>query len=303
MTGSVLFLAVTLITTLPPTDLVDDMNHVADADFAGRQLVVCWSPDGVLAQISDIEQSGGMTMVKSEDRYVAIGQGKMIDSYRGTINYLEMTATTPWRLWDGYEVRDGEPVPGARPSRTVEVLEQGTLRARFVLENLTSVPLATEIFADDGSLYRYTALIEVGPRDSEPMLDMADMPEPEVMEQAQEVALPTSAGHYWRADSYVAEGGVQAFYTDGLFRFSVFELSRKIDGGPLADQPSVEIGEHGGYHRLYNPAAVSVLWRTPDEAYVLIGDLPPDHLEMVLGDLPPPSRANPVKRMWRWVFG
>ena len=303
MTHSLALLLVTMMTTLPTADLIDHMDHAADADFVGRQLVVCWSPDGVVAQVSEVEQSGGMTMVKGTDRSVTIGQGKMIDAYGGVITYLEMTPTTPWRLWDGYKVVDGEPVPGADGSRTVDVLEQGELRARFLLDETTSILLASEIFSGDGSLYRYTALIEVGPRDSAPMIDMADMPQPEVREMAQDVALPASAGHYWRADSYVAMGGVQAFYTDGLFRFSVFELSRKTDGGPLADKPSVEIAGRGGYHRMYNPAAVTVLWRTADQSYVLIGDLPPDHLEVILADLPSPNRANPLKRAWRWVFG
>lgn len=303
MTQSLAVLLVTMMTTLPTADLVDDMDHAADAEFVGRQLVVSWSPDGVVAQVSEVEQSGGMTMVKGSDHSVVIGQGKLIDDYGGTITYLEMTPTTPWRLWDGYEVVDGEQTPGADDSHTVDVLEEGHLRARFVLDEASSIPLSSEIFGGNGSLYRYTALIEVGPRDSAPMIDMADMPPPEVREMAQDVALPASAGHYWRADSYVAAGGIQAFYTDGLFRFSVFELSRKTDGGSLADKPSVEMAGNGGYHRQYNPAAVTVLWRTADQSYVLIGDLPPDHLELVLIDLPVPNRANPLKRAWRWVFG
>ncbi len=303
MTQTLVLLLATMMTTLSPADLVDDMHDAADADFAGRQLVVCWSPDGVLAQVTDVEQSDGMTMVAGDDRYVAIGQGKMIEDYGGVITYFEMTATTPWRLWDGYEVVDGDPVAGAGTSRTVEFLEEGRIRARFVLDESTSVPLATEIFGSDGSLYRYTALVEVGPREAAPMLEMEDMGEPEVLDSAPEVSLPATAGHYWRADTYLAAGGVQAFYTDGLFRFSVFELSRKTDGGPLADKPSVDIGGSGGYHRLYNPAAVTVLWRTANQTYVLIGDLPPDHLEFVLADLPAPTRANVLRRAWRWVFG
>lgn len=303
MTPALVLLLVATMTTFPPADLIDDMDQAAEADFVGRQLVVCWSPDGVLAQVSHVEQSGGMTMVVDGDSYVAIGQGKMIDTYGGSITYLEMSPTTPWRLWDGYEVVEGDPVPGAQTERNLEIHENGQVRARFLLDEATSVPLATEIFGSDGSLYRYTALIEVGPRDSDPMLDMADMPEPEVFETATDVTLPTAAGHYWRADSYVVGSGIQAFYTDGLFRFSVFELSRKTDGGALADKPSVEIAGKGGYHRLYNPAAVTVMWRTVDQTYVLIGDLPPDHLELVLVDLPTPRRANPLKRVWRWAFG
>ena len=293
----------TMLGTLPAPDLVDDLDQAADAEFIGRQLVVCWSPDGVVAHVTDIEQSGGMTMVTGDGGSFVIGEGKMIEQHSDGIRYLEMSPTSDWRLWEGYTVHAGPSMTGLSDARTVEIHQGDSVRARFVLDPTTAAPLSTEVFGADGSLYRYSSLIEVRPRDGGEMLDMEDMPEPEQRPPAEAEAIPVAAGHYWGADSYAAPGGVQVFFTDGLFRFSVFEVSRKSDGGGLANTESVEIGGHGGYHRQHTPGAVSVFWRTSDRAYVLVGDLPPDHLDSVLADLPAPSRPNLLKRAWRWAFG
>lgn len=301
VTATLLMLA--LVGSLPAPELIDDLDQAGDAEFVGRQLVVCWAPDGVVAHVTDVEQSDGMTMVSGPEGSYAIGDGKVIEQGAGGIRYLEMSPTMDWRLWDGYDVRESVYQSGTTDGRVVELVEGERMRARFILDASTSAPLTTEIYAGDGALYRYSSLIEVAARGEEAMLDMSDMPEPEKRSPAVAATVPSSAGHYWAADSYVAPGGVQVFFTDGLFRFSVFEVSRKSDGGGLADADSVEIGGRGGYHRAHSPGAVSVFWRTADLGYVLVGDLPPDHLEQVLTDLPVPSRPNILKRAWRWVFG
>lgn len=302
-------LALTMLTLVggPPSDLVDDLDRASESEFAGRQLVVCWGAEGVVAQVADIEQSGGMTRVVRADGSVVIGDGKMIEQYAGGIRYLEMTPSTDWQLWDGYSVtsESNGPAMGMLGGETnlVEVREGDLVRARFTLDPVTAIPLTTQVYGGNGSLYRYSTMMELWAAPTGDMMDMDDMPEPEYRERAVAVDVPARAGHYRAADSYVAPGGVQVFFTDGLFRFSVFEVNRKSDGGGLDDAPKAEINGRGGYHRSYSPGSVSVFWRTADRAYVLVGDLPPDHLEDVLADLPEPGRANILKRAWRWVFG
>lgn len=294
----------TLLGTLPAPDLVDDLDEASDAEFVGRQLVVCWGADGVVAHVTDIEQSGGMTMVSGPDGSFVIGEGKMIEQWAGGVRYLEMAPSSDWRLWEGYSVGAGlAGVADPAGSRAIEIRQGDSLRARFLLDTATATPLATEIYNGEGSLYRYSTMLEVRPRRDDAMLDMDDMPEPDHRDFAVAATVPRAAGHYWAADSYAAPGGVQVFFTDGLFRFSIFEVNRKSDGGGLDHARAAEIGGRGGYHRLYTPGAVSVFWRTADRAYVLVGDLPPDHLESVLSDLPPPGRPNVLKRAWRWAFG
>lgn len=303
MIFTVALMIMTLVGSLPSPELIDDLDQAGAAEFVGRQLVVCWAPDGVVAHIADVEQSDGMTMVTGPEGSFAIGDGKVIEYSADGIRYLEMSPSTDWRLWDGYVVREGAYQAGPPYGRIVEVIDGALIRARFVLDAATAAPLTTEIFDGDGALYRYSSLIAMTSRAEDPMLDMSDMPDPEQRSPAVAATVPAAAGHYWAADSYAAPGGVQVFFTDGLFRFSVFEVSRKSDGGGMAEADSVEIGGRGGYHRVHTPGAVSVFWRTPDQAYVLVGDLPPDHLEAVLADLPTPSRPNLLKQAWRWAFG
>ena len=305
MIGSALLVLVTMVGTLPTADLVDDFGEAGASEFSGRQLVVCWSPDGVVAHITEVGQSAGMTALTSDDGVdFLIGKGKMIEFGSGGVQYLEMGATTAWRLWEGYEVQDRG--TDAANRRTVEVSDQQGIRARYVLDAPTGIPISSEVFGPAGDLFRYAALIEVRPTAPDymdDMMDSPDMPEPDVRPIAEPETLPATAGHYWEADTYEAPGGLQTFYTDGLFRFSVFELSRKTDGGRLADEQSVELAGRRGYHRSYSPGTVAVFWKAPDHSYLLIGDLPPDHLEEVVAELPKPGNANPFKRAWRWVFG
>jgi len=296
---------ISLLGSAPATDLVDDMGQAGAAEFTARQLVVCWGDEGAVATVSDIEQSDGMTRVSGGDGTFVIGDGKMIEQYAGGIRYLEMTPTSAWRLWDGYEMTTDPADIGTvlGSGRTVEITEAGRVRARFVLDEQTGTPLSTLVYDGDGSLYRYSVMMEFRPGEGDAMSDMEDMPDPEYRSPATADDVPSTAAHYWAADSYAAPGGVQVFFTDGLFRFSVFEVSRKSDGGGLSEAPKVEIAGRGGYHRSHTPGAVSVFWRTADRAYVLVGDLPPDHLDAVLQDLPGPSRPNVLKRAWRWAFG
>ena len=205
----------TLLGTLPAPDLVDDLAEAGNAEFVGRQLVVCWGPDGVVAHITDIEQSGGMTMVTGPDGAFIIGEGKMIEQYAGGVQYLEMSPSTDWRLWEGYSVRDGRSMIGVPDARAVEIYEGSSVRARFSLDPATSAPLSTEVYNGDGKLYRYSSLIELEARGSDVMVTMDDMPDPEQRRVAVADAIPAEAGHYWAADSYAAPGGVQVFFTDG----------------------------------------------------------------------------------------
>lgn len=300
-----LLILMTMVASMPTPDLVDDFGEAGAAEFSGRQLVVSWSPDGVVAHIAEVGQADGMTAMSGRDGVdYLIGQGKMIEFGAAGIRYLEMATTSTWRLWDGYAVRArGDDGTGRR---TIEVLEGERLRARYALDATRGIPLSSEVFGRDGSLFRYAALIDVqsaAPDYMDGMMGSSEMPEPQTRRPAEAATLPDAAGHYWEADTYEAPGGLQAFYTDGLFRFSVFELSRKTDGGALADEPSVEVAGHGGYHRSHSPGSVSLFWEAPDHSYLLIGDLPPDHLEEVVADLPKPGSPNVLKRAWRWVFG
>lgn len=289
---------------MPIGDLADDLEAGEQFDFEARQLVVSWTDDGVLADVGSVVQADGMVMSSYNSDMFMLGDGRAIRRDSGGMRYVEAPTSSPWRLFDGYEVEMGEEDPRLAGARVVEVLEAGSVRARFLIDEESDLALVTEAYGADGSLYRYAALLSVQPGVSGDyaMPDMASMPEPDVMEEAVAETLPSLAGHYWQADAYSAPNGVQAFFTDGLFSFSVFELARRTDIAEMESARRIEIaGEE--YLRGYSPTSVSVFWRAPDHSYLLVGDLPPDHLEEVLRDLPSPGRAGLAKRLWRSIFG
>lgn len=289
---------------IPMSDLADDLEPSDDIDFGARQLVVTWTEDGVLADVGEIVHVEGMAMASNVSDTFLLGDGKAIRRNASGLRYLEAPTSTPWRLYDGYTVVDGAPDPRLTNTRVVEIMEGGILRARFLIDSGLDLPVVTEIFGADAELYRYSALLSIEPGlpSGYSLPDMETMPAPDVMEEAEAATLPSNAGHYWQADSYAAPHGIQAFFTDGLFSFSVFELSRRVGPGEMEAAATFELGGRK-YLRVFSPSAVSVFWRAPDHHYLLIGDLPPDHLETVLAELPAPGRPNLAKRLWRGLFG
>jgi hypothetical protein len=115
--------------------------------------------------------------------------------------------------------------------------------------------------------------------------------------------LPGSLAGYRRADAYAGpEGAVQAFYSDGLFSFSVFESHRTATPEAFRSATAFEVGGKL-YRRIVTPTVTWVQWHAPDESYVLVGDLPPDHLVEVLRGLPEPGDRGLLVRLWRRLFG
>jgi hypothetical protein len=115
--------------------------------------------------------------------------------------------------------------------------------------------------------------------------------------------LPESVAGYRRADVYAAgRDSIHAFYSDGLFSFSVFESPRT--GLPAAFERATVFEVSGKrYRRLVTPTSVWVHWDAPDRSYLLVGDLPPDHLMGVLQRLPAPGQRGFLVRLWRALFG
>ena len=116
-------------------------------------------------------------------------------------------------------------------------------------------------------------------------------------------ALPGAVDQYQLVDTYAGpEDSVHAFYSDGLFSFSVFVLDGEGATGPFVEAETMDLAS-GSYRWILTPTDLWVQWSGGGKTYVLIGDLPPDHLAEVLGQLPAPSRRNIFSRLWNGIFG
>lgn len=296
--------SLTLVVGLTPasaTDLEEYLASAALAEYSGQQIVITmW----------DGESHGGIYQIAHASEMTVIGgsEGSLVGP--GRISAGSATAVMV-QVWSRYSVNDryttSEPVPTVRLGRSAEVIEvlQGDrVRARFVVDALTKVPLATEIFDGAGRLFRYSAMLEFDPKPGLSYADMEAMADGyDVMFPVEVTSLPHEAGGYIRADTYAGpDETIQAFYTDGLFSFSLFEIDSDARLDHFDDAGTIDIAG-STYRRLITPTEIWLFWETGDVGYVLVGDLPPDHLEEVLADLPPPRQRNLLSRLWRGLFG
>ena len=286
-------------------DVADMLEQAASAEFHGSGVVMCtWGGDSAAATYS-LTRTDGMSMIEgpggSSMSYSGISAIRSGSDWYGT----EVEAWAAWSVSDRYTM--GETVETTRlgrPASMMTILEDGVPRARMILDTESTVPLLTEILDGNGDVFRMAAMVDFEPGPT----DMSDhMPEVQMMDSIHPMpastTLPDSVAGYVRVDSYDAgSGAIQAFYSDGLFSFSVFEAKRGDRPEAFDTATEFETGQHR-YRRIVTPTSVWVHWDAPNRSYVLVGDLPPDHVLEVLDGLPAPGQRGFLIRFWRAIFG
>ncbi len=273
-------------------ELIELFDAANSTDMNGRQLSVTFTEEGTVTDLRRVAQTGGMAMVESSGGATMVGNGVL---YKDDLTAAAMPAAAPMEFSDRYDVTIEPTARGTEAS----IWEAGALRARYVFGDDGALAMS-EVFAADGSLFRMQMLIPDG--DEVPGFAMDEMPEPDMMVEASSGLLPAMPAYQAGPVYEAPAGGVQRFYTDGLFRFSVFAfpVRTSIVGMEIHE---TEYDGRDGYHRSYGPTTTSVTWHGADHTYVVVGDLPPDHLAAVIGELPRPASQNWFARMWRKLFG
>ena len=299
-----------VLAALPAAALADGavaemLEETGEAEFRGSGIVMCsWDGDSA-ATANEVTRSGGMSMVEGPGgatmSYGTVAAVRSGSGWTGT----DVEQSAEWAVGDRYTLGEArDTVRLGRPAVMVTILDEGSPRVRMILDAATRVPLGTEVLDGEGGVYRMSALVTF---DAGAQARPDEMPERDDMGMAHSTAaaasLPESAHGYLRADVYEAgPGTVQAFYTDGLFSFSVFESPRGKRPDVFASATEIRLDGHR-YRRVITPTAVWVHWDAPDRSYVLIGDLPPDHLLAVLDRFPEPGERGFLVRLWRILFG
>ena len=285
--------------------LADVLESAMDADFHGSGVVMCrWGQDSA-ATTYEVTRSDGMSMVSGPAGDFILS-GSLIATQSGADWYaLEVGEWSAWNLSERYSLGDRVATTRlGRPATEVIVMEGERKRARLVIDDESTVPLLTEVFDGNGDVFRFAALVEfIAAPVTELEMPEGFMEHEMLMSDVPSPRLPGAAFGYSRTDTYAMGGnGTQAFYTDGLFSFSVFEAGL---GTRPADFDSATRFEVDGvaYGRIVTPSNVWVAWSTPDRSYVLVGDLPPDHIEEVLRRLPKPGFRGVIMRLLFRLFG
>lgn len=284
-------------------DLADYLADAGEAVYSGRRVVgTTW--DGYAnVGIVDIQHLGGMATLGSGSSHATIGDGRMrLDGpAEAALSFIRATQVD---LDDRYAVSQGDTAEHlGRSAYVLEVSEDGFLRMRMVVDQSTAAPLTTEVYAQDGSVFRYSSMLEFSVS-ADPEMASMDEHSYEMMVPVDHADLPVDAAGYRLIDVYAGpQGANQAFYTDGLFSFSVFTTSGRVNWEAAIDDELPYAVDGHTYWRIINPASLWVMWNAPGTAIALVGDLPPDHLEQVLGELPKPGLDTWMKRMWHRLFG
>lgn len=300
-----LVVAIALIGAVPALadDLADYLSDAGDAVYSGRRVVgTTW--DGFESiGIVEIQHLGGMATVGSGSSNATVGGGRMrLDGPTGAA--LSFVGATLVDLDPRYSVSPGGTTEHlGRSAHILEVMEAGFIRMRIVVDESTSAPVATEVYLPGGTVFRSSTMIEFAVS-VDPELATTDEHPYEMMLPVDQSGLPDVAAGYQLVDVYAGpQGASQAFYSDGLFSFSVFTTDGRLNWEAALDDELPYTVSGLSYWRVINPASLWVVWNAPGTAIALVGDLPPDHLEEVLADLPQPGIDGWMKRMWHRLFG
>jgi len=284
--------------------LADHLEGSAPDEFHGSGVVVCtWGTDAATATY-DVTRRDGMTMTSGPTGEFMATAAQTVMRAGDEWYAVDFADRSPWSLSTRYRLGPPEATMHMGRAADLYVVFDGDLpRVRLVVDRATTVPLVTEVLDGEGRVFRMAALIDLDESD----VAMPAAPEPARMHMVVSTdpvaSLPESLAGYRRMDTYMAAGGgVQAYYSDGLFSFSVFEAGRGAT--PEVFRSATAFGASGTwYRRVVTPDRVWVHWNAPDRSYVLVGDLPPDHLIAALEDLPQPGQRALLIRMWRRLFG
>ena len=282
-------------------DLGDLLNSAAEADYAGRRIVVTFMGGETALEIVDVEHAGSLTMVGSGGEESVLGAGKLSAGGAGW-------AVSSWnasQMSDRYTVGESQAVRRLdRAATKIEISEADLVRMRLVFDDATGTPLVVEVFDGSGHLFRLDSMLELDPipaRLYSAQGHYAD--EFEVLVPTKRHSLPATAAGYELADAYTGpDDGVQGFYSDGLFSFSLFVVDGPAESDRFKGAATIEL-DGLKYRRLINPAETWVTWKSGGDTYVLVGDVPPDHMEEILAELPKPGRRNLLSRLWSGLFG
>jgi hypothetical protein len=300
-------LAVALVAFGVSPAIADELSeYLEDADaaaYSGTRLVsTSW--DGIESMgIMEVQHVGGLTMVGSGQSYTMVGHGKVraVGSSGVSIEYANRSELP---VAHGYVLtHGGMAVRAGRPISVIEVHEGELLRMRMKVDAATRAPLETEVYDDEGAVFRYSTMVEFSPETPD-IDDYVDDGEYYMMLPLEQAQLPGELGRYQLVDAYSGPGDAeQGFYSDGLFRHSLFTISGRASLKTLAPDGQTWMLDGFTYVRMVTPTEVWVFWNSPDATYALVGDLPPDHIEAVLAELPRPGQRNWFSRMWQRLFG
>jgi sigma-E factor negative regulatory protein RseB len=297
--------------------LTEAAQAAVSTSYEGEESVSAWDSGGVTTLTSDIwHVSGGPTVTQT----LAMGPGASSQSYvsadqdgQSPEGVLGVTMTLVELLETHYVVSyEGLAAAGNRPARVVEAWRpDGSLAARFWLDEATRLPLERQVFDGAGNPISEGVFINVQigtpvtvPAARAPQVDgwasplapaklLAFGKRGWVVRSAMPGGLTLFAG----GETITTSGPVlDLAYSDGLYVVSVFEQHGKL-ASKLAGWQKTTIAGRVVYAA--EPDQRSLTWSGNDVVYTLIADAPAQTVAAAVGTLPHDAPPGFWKRMSR----
>jgi sigma-E factor negative regulatory protein RseB len=301
------------------------LNQAAQAavltSYQGEEVVTRWSNGSGSVLVSDIwHVSGGQTVTQTLAAGTELSSQPYLSAdHDGQQPEGVLGVTAPLlRLLEAHYIV-AYAGAGSADSRTAQVVEawraDGSLAARFWLDDATNLPLEREVFDSGAHVISQDVFIKVRFAGNAPIAvpsaaDPADPPGPwtDPLSQAQLLALH---GRGWLVPA-VLPGGLSLFtgaqtktgtgtvldlgYSDGLSVVSVFEQRGDLAAQLAGWQQTVVAG-----HVIYvaEPDQRSLTWGSHDMVYTVMADAPAQTVAAVIGALPHDGPPGFWKRMSR----
>jgi sigma-E factor negative regulatory protein RseB len=288
--------------------------------YQGEEIVSHWGASGGSVLVSDIwHASGGQTVTRTlvAGMYASSGPYLSADTAaQWPEGVLGVTAPLVRLLETHYIVAyEG---PGSADNRTAQVVDarrdDGSLAARFWLDDATKLPLEREVFDSAAHVISEDVFINVQITGQAPVaapaggLAVPQGPWPDPLSARQLLALrsrgwlvlpglPGGLSLFTGAQAATSAGtALDLGYSDGLSVVSVFEQRGNL-AAKLAGWQKTTVAGHVIYAA--EPDQRSLTWASHGMVYTVIADAPPQTVAAVVGMLPHDAPPGFWKRMSR----
>jgi sigma-E factor negative regulatory protein RseB len=305
--------------TLAARLLVQAAQAAVLTSYQGEEIVSRWDETGETILMSDIwHVSGGQTVTRTLPAGIySTGQPYLSSDTDGQWPEGVLGVTMPLvRLLEAhYTVVYGG--PGSADNRTAQVVEalraDGSLAARFWLDDVTKLPLEREVFDSASHVIGEDVFINVqfpaqlptapasGPAD--PQGSWTDpLPAGQLLTLRNQgwlvlPDLPDGLSLFTGAQTNTSTGTVLDLgYSDGLSVVSVFEQHGNL-AAKLAGWEKTTVAGHVIYAA--EPDQRSLTWSSRGMVYTVMADAPPQTIAAVVGALPHDTPPGFWKRMSR----
>jgi sigma-E factor negative regulatory protein RseB len=288
--------------------------------YQGEEIVSHWGTSGATVLVSDVwHVSGGPTVTRTlEAGTYASGEPYLSSDTDGQWpeGVLGVTTQLVRLLETHYIVAYGG--TGSADNRTAQIVEawrpDGSLAARFWLDDATKLPLEREVFDSAAHVISEDVFINVqfenqapvaapvgGPADPQgPWTDVLPARQLLALRGGGWLVLPQLPGGlslFTGAQTQTSTGAVLDLgYSDGLSVVSLFEQRGNL-AAKLAGWQKVTVAGHDVYAA--GPDQRSLTWSSHGMVYTVIADAPAQTVDDVVGALPHDAPLGFWKRMSR----